>query len=181
MSNLREAAQQALEALDAYSWEQVDAARTALRAALAQAEPEPVAWMCPEDPEREGRMNRDDIIRMAREALLHVPYWNDDENPTKDPPRWTKTSPTAPLLERFAAIVSDRMIRNGYRKCAQGQRATQFCSQLEAAVAGAVAAEREACAQLCEAEAEKWEGDDGPISTEARLCALVIRARGADD
>jgi len=43
------------------------------------------------------------------------------------------------------------------------------------------AAERETCAQLCEAEAEKWEGDDGPISTEARLCALAIRARGADE
>ena len=43
------------------------------------------------------------------------------------------------------------------------------------------AAEREACAQLCEAEAEKWEGDDGPISTEARLCALHIRARGTND
>ena len=42
----------------------------------------------------------------------------------------------------------------------------------------AVKAEREACAQLCEAEAEKWEGDDGPISTEARLCAFAIRARG---
>ena len=36
MTTLREAAQQALEALDAYSWEQVDAARTALRAALAE-------------------------------------------------------------------------------------------------------------------------------------------------
>lgn len=40
------------------------------------------------------------------------------------------------------------------------------------------AAEREACAKVCEDEAEKWEGDDGPISTEARLCALNIRARG---
>ena len=36
MITLREAAQQALEALDAFSWEQVDAARIALRAALAQ-------------------------------------------------------------------------------------------------------------------------------------------------
>ena len=36
MTTLREAAQQALEALDAYSWEQVDAARTALKAALAE-------------------------------------------------------------------------------------------------------------------------------------------------
>jgi predicted component of type VI protein secretion system len=31
--------EQALEALDAYSWEQVDAARIALRAALAQHSP----------------------------------------------------------------------------------------------------------------------------------------------
>ena len=42
MTTLRTAAQQALEALDAYSWEQVDAARAALRAALA----EPVQQGC---------------------------------------------------------------------------------------------------------------------------------------
>jgi len=35
---LIEAAKQALEALDAYSWEQVNAARAALRAAIAEAE-----------------------------------------------------------------------------------------------------------------------------------------------
>lgn len=46
MTDLREAAQQALEALDAYSWEQVDAARVALRAALEQPEQEPVALPC---------------------------------------------------------------------------------------------------------------------------------------
>jgi len=40
-TTLHKAAQQALEALDAFSWEQVDAARIALRAALAQqAEPD---------------------------------------------------------------------------------------------------------------------------------------------
>jgi hypothetical protein len=39
-----EAMKQALEALDAYSWEQVDAARTALKQAIAEAEKqEPVA------------------------------------------------------------------------------------------------------------------------------------------
>ena len=42
MSDLRKAAEQALEALDAYSWEQVDAARTALKAALAAAQGEAV-------------------------------------------------------------------------------------------------------------------------------------------
>jgi hypothetical protein len=42
---LIEAAQKALEALDAYSWEQVDAARAALRTAIAEAEKQkPVAW-----------------------------------------------------------------------------------------------------------------------------------------
>ena len=40
--SLREAAQQALEALDAYSWEQVDAARAALRTALAEPERKPL-------------------------------------------------------------------------------------------------------------------------------------------
>jgi hypothetical protein len=40
-----EAMKQALEALDAYSWEQVNAARASLRTAIEQAEKqEPVAW-----------------------------------------------------------------------------------------------------------------------------------------
>jgi hypothetical protein len=42
---LRQAAQQALEALDAYSWEQVNAARAALRTALAEPEQEPMAYV----------------------------------------------------------------------------------------------------------------------------------------
>ena len=41
----RELMQQALEALDAYSWEQVQVAANALRDRLAQPEQEPVAWM----------------------------------------------------------------------------------------------------------------------------------------
>ena len=49
---------------------------------------------------------------------------------------------------------------------------------LERFAALIAAAEREACAKVCEAEAEKWEGDDGPICAEARLCAVAIRARG---
>lgn len=57
----------------------------------------------------------------------------------------------------------------------QDERLERFF--LLAAAAGAEA-EREACAKVCEDEAEKWEGDDGPISTEARLCAINIRARG---
>jgi hypothetical protein len=47
MTTLREAAQQALEALDAYSWEQVNAARAALRTALSEQCP------CGEKPKAE--------------------------------------------------------------------------------------------------------------------------------
>jgi uncharacterized protein with NRDE domain len=43
--SLREAAQQALEALDAYSWEQVNAARAALRTALAEPEQDDTALL----------------------------------------------------------------------------------------------------------------------------------------
>ena len=51
-------------------------------------------------------MDREDIVRMARESGLHVPYWGEDEDPKKDPPRWAMTSPLPPLLERFAALVA---------------------------------------------------------------------------
>ena len=68
-------------------------------------------------------MNREDIIQMARESGLHLPYWADDEDPEKDPPRWTMVSPLPPLLERFAALVA----------------------------AAARAEEREACAKVVEA------------------------------
>ena len=51
-------------------------------------------------------MNRDDVIRWAREVGLHLPYWADDEDPEIDPPRWTMVSPLPLLLERFAALVA---------------------------------------------------------------------------
>ena len=50
--------------------------------------------------------SREEVIRWARESGLHLPYWADDEDPEKDPPRWTMVSPLPPLLERFAALVA---------------------------------------------------------------------------
>jgi hypothetical protein len=47
-------------------------------------------------------------------------------------------------FQRFATLLKKRMIRDGWRHCAVGQRTTQFCGQLEAAVA----AEREACREI---------------------------------
>ena len=59
-------------------------------------------------------------------------------------------------------------------------RWSAYLDDLERFAALVAAAEREVCAQLCEDEAEKWEGEDGSISTEARLCAINIRARGKE-
>jgi hypothetical protein len=74
-------------------------------------------------------MNRDDIIRMAREAgcipRRHPEYWDD-----------VQVFATPDVLERFAALVA--------------------------------AAEREACAKVCEE----------PGWNAANWCATQIRARG---
>ena len=81
-------------------------------------------------------MTRDDIIRMAEHAGFGMPV--------------QVFQFRAEELERFAALVvaekEQQMIRDGYRKCAEGQRTTQFCGLLDAAVK----AEREACAEVAE-------------------------------
>ena len=75
-------------------------------------------------------MNRDDIIRMAREACDQAP--REDWNSTA----WVFGDET---LERFAALVA--------------------------------AAEREACAKVCESEGKR-------IDASWMSCAAAIRARG---
>jgi hypothetical protein len=76
-------------------------------------------------------MKRDDIIRMAREAGLHL-YVND-----------LTEEPYALIVERFAALVA--------------------------------AAEREACAQVCDEIANK---PSNVVLSVAINCADAIRARG---
>ena len=71
-------------------------------------------------------MNRDDIIRMARETGIYKPW-------DQEPVRWQ-------TLERFANLVA--------------------------------AAEREACAKVCEAEGER-------VDASWVSCAFAIRERGA--
>lgn len=88
-------------------------------------------------------MTRDEIIRMAREAGLHLPYWDDDQDPKTDPPLgWNCAGPIGAPLERFAALVA--------------------------------AAEREACAKVCEDIDTEYEGED----VLATWCAAAIRNRG---
>ncbi len=69
--SLREAAQQALEALDAYSWEQVDAARAALRTALAEPDQDDTALLrkALEALEYEAHRGNDDAYRSLRDAM----------------------------------------------------------------------------------------------------------------
>lgn len=59
----------------------------------------------------------------------------------------------------------DQLIADGWRQCAKGQRTSQFCGQLEAAVK----AEREACADLCDSLY--------PPCNDPGDCAKAIRAR----
>ena len=49
-------------------------------------------------------------------------------------------------LERFFHMAQAAVIEQGYRKCAEGQKTTQFCGMLEQAVL----AEREACAKVAQ-------------------------------
>ena len=115
-------------------------------------------------------MNREDIIKMAREADMDI---------DNDSSEWGSIITAEPAdLERFAALVAaaererntkefpvqfgsvkawedwcesirenerKTMIEQGWRQCAKGQRTTQFCGMVEQAVQ----AEREACAKLC--------------------------------
>jgi hypothetical protein len=109
-------------------------------------------------------MTRDDIIRLAREASSEHDY----------------DFPNIFALERFAALVAaaerERMKSEGWRQCAKGQRTTQFCGLLE----DTVAAEREACAKVCEEIARRndAEGSDVDWVTGNMECADTIRARG---
>ena len=123
MTTLREAAQQALEALEEYQskgapFMACDGAVAALRAALAQQD-EPV-WMHPWPPVR------------AQQA----------EPQTIDE-----------VMQQPRAMA--QAYENGYK--------------------AGVAAEREACAQACEA---RFMGDMTREDMEARRCAAAIRARG---
>ena len=110
-------------------------------------------------------MKREDIIRMAREADIDWhKHWNDDESNR---------------LEVFATLVAAALRDEMWEKAMK-------------LVAEAVASEREACAKVCDAEAQsreeaahKTHGAGSPAYgrqmagvNAAKNCAAAIRARG---
>ena len=103
-------------------------------------------------------MSRDDIIRMAREAGLHIAT---DVN-------WMPII-GGEYAERFAALVAaaerEAILKDGWRQCAKDQRTTQFCGMLQQAVL----TEREACAKLIDGF--------GTTLANGEMLAEAIRAR----
>jgi hypothetical protein len=104
-------------------------------------------------------MNRDDIIRMAREA-----GWQ--EVPA------VRLAFAGFDIERFAALVAEPLqsrITDLYRQLDEAEK------RLDEQYKMGIEAEREACAQLCES---RFMGDLNREDMEARRCAAAIRARG---
>jgi hypothetical protein len=92
-------------------------------------------------------MNRDDILRMAREAGI-------------------------PIETDWAGRPSTLVIKDGGTYLRGVDDLERF---FRAAYEAGAAAEREACAQVCE---RRYMGDNNREDMEARRCADAIRARG---
>ena len=100
-------------------------------------------------------MNREDIIKWAREAGFETAE------------EWDKfPNGFVQVVARFAALVA-----------AQEREACKkwFIEDSERFAAQVALAEREACAAVCDA---RYMGDNNREDMEARRCAEAIRARG---
>jgi hypothetical protein len=198
MTDLRTAAQQALEALEALDAPpsgvvdhyELDRRKQALKAALEQPEQaEPVAWrwvsskvlnfygsipraIC-QSPHRHRTgggegMPREQIIRMAREAGWGVRCFDGIDEVMDGDAYHIQTDE----VERFAALAyaagAAQERKNYEHTLALQQQSYEREIQIE------VEAEREACAKVCES---LFDLDDDSCS-EAEQCAAAIRARG---
>ena len=116
-------------------------------------------------------MTRDDIIRMAREAELQEVVEKTDHHTIVK-------MMDVPALERFAALVAaaerDRVLE--IAKGMQEELQAKFEQNYMQGVIAGAAAEREACAKVCESLAgSMW------VTREASLeCSDAIRARGQE-
>ena len=114
-------------------------------------------------------MNKEEIIRMAREAGC---------KPFRSPEHWddVQVFATPDVLERFASLVAAAernklaawMMRQGYAT-GHGDTVEDLLKELEWQIEERISNEREACASICFQE--------GP-SIDGELIAEAIRARG---
>jgi len=105
-------------------------------------------------------MNRDDIIKMARDSGMELYGLGRDR---------TKF---VFILERFAALVAEPLqarIKDLYRQLDEAEK------RLDQQYKMGMEAEREACAKLCES---RFMGDLNREDMEARRLAAAIRERG---
>ena len=117
-------------------------------------------------------MNREEIIRMAREACDQAP--REDWNSTA----WVFGDET---LERFAALVAAAerekvaawMIERGYAT-GHGDTTEDLLRELEWQIEERISNEREACAKVCDVLAVHPEYASGIT----KVAAQAIRARG---
>lgn len=79
------------------------------------------------------------------------------------------------LVKDESLRIKDIVKQTGYDKGHVSR--LRKASRIDKLIADAVAAEREACAKVCDAVQKKNE-DDGAFMWEARNCATAIRARG---
>jgi hypothetical protein len=79
----------------------------------------------------------------------------------------------------FANLIEKHLIASGYRRCAEGQRTTQYCAMVEE-VEEAVKAEREVMQKIAEAELSNTAmlASMPPQSSAAWNILQAIRARG---
>ena len=119
-------------------------------------------------------MNKEDIIRMAREAGFKVDWQHADVAEIK-----------AKRYEYFAALVADAernklaawMMRQGYAT-GHGDSIEKLLEELEWQIEERIRNEREACAKVCEEYNKRQCYNDEDMSV-ANECAAAIRARGA--
>lgn len=78
-----------------------------------------------------------------------------------------------------AQTLQDKMRKLSINPASLLAQAADRIDQLESALEGAVAKEREECAKICDEHHYKWRWDNEPDSASGpRECASSIRARG---
>jgi len=196
MTTLREAAQQALEALEEIADEvfspydnKLGDAILALRAALAQQE-EPV-WMHPWPPVRAQQAEPDHetraeiaeqrVVQLAEERDHYRNLWQKAQQAEPvEPVAWLYEAGADRTLHWHKPPLYGTPL---YTAPPQRQPQTideamqqprSMAQAYEAGYKAGVAHEREACAQVCEA---RFVGDLTREDMEARRCAAAIRAR----